>query len=191
MGLPTRADYFNLGAEEVVARSLARPPSQRIARDAIFTEGTDINVILASAAGMADEVTRHLALRCGALYLDSAEKNDLDRLVEDRFGPTVQRKQPAPALVPLQFSRPNPSGGSVILDRRTFCACLDRARLDSPSVILLRLEPGADVDETTRAIASHLPDDTVVWTRAELARHERRSSASGSLPADSNAFPKL
>jgi hypothetical protein len=115
MGLPTRADYFNLGAEEVISRSLARPPAQRISRDAIFTEGSDINLILASASAMADEVTRNLALRCGALYLDSAEGSDLDRLVNDRFGDQVERKQPAPALALLTFTRPNPAGGQVTL----------------------------------------------------------------------------
>lgn len=115
MGLPSRADYFNIGAEEVVSRSLARPPEQRISRDAIFTEGTDINLILASSSAMADEVTRNLALRCGALYLDSAEGAELDRLVNDRFGDQVERKQPAPALVPLTFTRPNPAGAQVTL----------------------------------------------------------------------------
>lgn len=116
MGLSTRADFFNIGAEETVSRSLARPPNQRISRDAVFTEGTDVNIILASASAMADEVIRNLALRCGALFLDSAEGEDLDRLVNDRFGPTVQRKQPAPALAVLQFQRPDPAGAAIILD---------------------------------------------------------------------------
>lgn len=115
MGLPTRATYFNLGAEEVIARSKARPPAQRISRDAVFTEGTDINIILASSSAMADETTRNVALRCGALFLDSAERVDLDRLVNDRFGTEVQRKQPAPALAVLEFQRPNPAGGVVEL----------------------------------------------------------------------------
>src|SRR5262245_31566882 len=115
MGLPTRADYFNIGAEEAIARSLARPPTQRIARDAVFTEGTDINIIIASASAMADEGTRHLAMECGAHFLDSAEGADLDRLVADRYGTAVQRKQPAPALVPLRFQRPNPSGAALSL----------------------------------------------------------------------------
>ncbi len=115
MGLPTRSDYFSLGREEIISRSLARPPAQRISREAIDTEGSDVNIILASASGMADEVTRHLAIQCGALYLDSAEGENLDRLVNDRFGTQVQRKQPAPALAVLQFSRPNPSGGAVSL----------------------------------------------------------------------------
>ena len=115
MGLPTRSDYFNIGAEETVSRSLARPPEQRISRDAIFTEGTDINLILGSSSAMADEVTRNLALRCGALYLDSAEGADLDRLVNDRFGDQVERKQPAPALALLTFTRPNPAGAQVTL----------------------------------------------------------------------------
>lgn len=115
MTLPTRADYFNIGANEVIARGEARPTNQRISRDAIFTEGTDINIILASSAAMADEATRHIALRCAALFLDSAEGDDLDRLVSDRFGTNVIRKQASQAVAPLQFTRPNPAGGAVAL----------------------------------------------------------------------------
>lgn len=116
MAFPTRADYFDIGADEVISRSLARPPQQRISEEAIRTEGSDINIILGSASAMADEVTRNLALRCGALYLDSAEGEDLDRRVNDQFGTQVQRKQPTPALAVLEFSRPNPSGGVVTLN---------------------------------------------------------------------------
>jgi uncharacterized phage protein gp47/JayE len=50
-----------------------------------------------------------------ALFLDSAEGEDLDRLVADRFSPTVVRKQPAPAVVLLEFTRPiPPSAGAAV-----------------------------------------------------------------------------
>ena len=108
VALPTRADYFQVGAQEVFARSVSRPRAQRLSPEAVFTEGTDINIIIAAASAMGDEATRHLAIRMAALYLDSAEGEDLDRLVADRFSPTVVRKQAAPAVVPLVFSRPSP-----------------------------------------------------------------------------------
>lgn len=113
--LPTREDYFQIGAQELIRRSANRPPNQRIAREAIFTEGTDINILMAVCSAMADEATRHLALRDAALFLDSSEDEDLDRLVADRFSPEIVRKQPSQALVTLVFSRPiPPSPGALV-----------------------------------------------------------------------------
>lgn len=106
--LPTREDYFQVGASEVIARSAQRPEQERISRAAIFAEGTDINIIIAACSAMADEATRQMAARLAALYLDSAEDEDLDRLVADRFSPEIARKQASPAAVTLQFSRPIP-----------------------------------------------------------------------------------
>jgi hypothetical protein len=115
MLVPTRADLFNIGAEEVISRALARPPDQRISREAITTEGTDINIILASCSGMANEIMRQVVAHCGAFFLDSAESRDLDRLVADRYAPDIVRKPPVAAVVPLTFSRPNPAGAFINL----------------------------------------------------------------------------
>lgn len=152
MGLPSRANYFDIGAEEIVSRSLARPPAQRISEEAIRTEGSDINIILASASGMADEVTRHLALRCGALYLDSAEREELDRLVNDRFGSQVQRKQPSPALAVLQFSRPNPSGGAVSLTIGTKVRTVRGTEFALTQVLAIPAGSTAPVDVQAQAV---------------------------------------
>ena len=113
--LPTREDYFQTGAREVFARGAARPRASRVSPQAVFTEGTDINIILAACSAMADEATRHMAMRIAALYLDGAEKEDLDRLVADRFSPTLVRKQASQAVVPCIFTRPiPPSAGAPI-----------------------------------------------------------------------------
>jgi uncharacterized phage protein gp47/JayE len=114
--LPTRAGLFSRGAEEILARSELRPPGQRFSREAIYTEGTDLNIILAAASAMGDEVTRALAERIAALYLDSAEGEDLDRLVTDRFSPTIVRKQPSSAVAVLSFSRSSGSFAGVSMN---------------------------------------------------------------------------
>lgn len=152
MGLPNRADYFRIGAEEVISRSLARPPAQRISAEAINTEGSDINLILASASGMADEVTRHLALRCGALYLDSAEGEELDRLIRDRFGDQVERKQPSPALAVPRFSRPNPSGGAVSLTIGTKIRTVRGTEFALTQVLAIPAGSTAPVDVQAQAV---------------------------------------
>lgn len=103
--LPTRADYFRIGGDEVLLRSEGRPPAQRISPSQVFTDGSDINVIIASASAMAEEVTRQLALRINALFLDGASGEDLDRLVGDRFSPTVVRRGATPALANVRLTR--------------------------------------------------------------------------------------
>lgn len=103
--LPTRADYFRIGADEVLIRSAARPPGQRLTSEQVFTEGSDINIVIASASALAEEITRQLAVRLAALFLDGATGEDLDRLVADRFSPTIVRKSATPALATVEFSR--------------------------------------------------------------------------------------
>jgi uncharacterized phage protein gp47/JayE len=105
--LPSRSDLFNIGTDEVLARSLARPPGQRIAREAVFIEGTDINLILGSASAMGDEIMRQLAQHCAALILDSSEGDDLSRLALDRTCNVVARKGSIPSVVTLAFGRTN------------------------------------------------------------------------------------
>lgn len=103
--LPTRADLFRIGADEVLLRSESRPAAQRISPSQVYTDGSDINVIIASASAMAEEVTRQLALRVNALFLDGATGEDLDRLVGDRFSPTIVRKSATPSLGTVQLTR--------------------------------------------------------------------------------------
>ncbi len=119
--LPTREDFFQIGAQEIIRRSAERSPGLRISREAIFTEGTDANIIVASQSAMADEAARHIAIRDAALFLDSAEGEDLDRLVADRYSPTVVRREAARAIVQATFSRSSPpsTGALVSFDTGT------------------------------------------------------------------------
>jgi uncharacterized phage protein gp47/JayE len=103
--LPTRATYFQIGETEVITRSAGKPPGQAMTVEAVRTDGSDANLIMASASGMADEVTRQLALRVGALFLDGAKGTDLDRLVADRWSPSIVRKEASPAVGEVVFFR--------------------------------------------------------------------------------------
>lgn len=109
--IPTRIDLFNIGADEILSRSAVRTPGQRINPDEIFTEGSDINIVTASASAMAEEVQRQMVLKIAALYLDTAEEEDLDRFVADRFSPDVVRKQASPAVAIVSLSR---AGGTLL-----------------------------------------------------------------------------
>lgn len=103
--LPTRAELFQIGADEVLARSAARPVGQRISEEEIRTEGSDINIAIASSSAMAEEVVRQTAEGLRDLLLDGAEDEALDRFIADRFSPTVVRKDASQALVTVSFSR--------------------------------------------------------------------------------------
>ncbi len=99
--LPTRADLFQVGADEFFARSEARPPGTRVSPEEVFTEGSDVNMLVAAAASMGEEVVSRTARRQAALLVRSAEREDLDRLVSDRFSPTLARLEASAALVDL------------------------------------------------------------------------------------------
>lgn len=103
--LPTRATYFKIGADEILRRSDLRPVGTRITPEVIYEDGSDANILVASSSAMADEATRQLSQRISALFLDGAFDEELDRLVADRFSPTIVRKAASPAIGVVQFTR--------------------------------------------------------------------------------------
>lgn len=102
---PNRAQLFQIGANEIISRGEARPPGSRANPEEIFTEGSDINNGLAAASAMGEEAIRHLAIRIGALFLGTAENEDLDRIVSDRFSTSVARLEASAALVDMSVTQ--------------------------------------------------------------------------------------
>ncbi len=102
--LPTRADLFQTGADELFARSEARPPGTRVSPEEVFTPGSDVNMLVAAASSMGEEVVARTVRRQSALLVRSAERTDLDRFVSDRFSPTLARLEASAALVDLVFT---------------------------------------------------------------------------------------
>jgi len=84
---------------------MTRPAGKRVTAAAVYTTGTNVNSALAGAAAMADEVMRHAAIRYGELFLDSAEGDALERVVTDHVEANLTRRQPSPAVVPLNIAR--------------------------------------------------------------------------------------
>lgn len=105
MDTPTRSEFFDIGAAEIRARSDARPPGFRVNPEMVFVEGTDLNIVNAAASAMAEEVMRQVVLRASALMLDNARGEDLDRLVADRFSPTIARKTASPSIGEVVVTR--------------------------------------------------------------------------------------
>lgn len=116
--LPTRTELFNIGADDLIARASARPGNRQASAEEIFTPGSDLNLLIAASSAMAEEIVRQLGRSAQDLTLDGAqdEGGALERFVADRFGTSVVRKQPAPALVTLQFSRTSIAAGAQIYE---------------------------------------------------------------------------
>lgn len=149
--LPTRADYFDIGGDEVLIRGAARPVNQRISPSEVLTEGSDINVIIASASAMAEEVTRQLALRIAALFLDSAANEDLDRLVGDRFSPTIVRKAATPAVGEVTFARSAGPLAAVVIPAGTVLRNIDGVEFETTALASLAAASTGPVTTTVRA----------------------------------------
>jgi uncharacterized phage protein gp47/JayE len=95
---------FEIGAEVIRQRAVRIDPAQ------IETDGSDVNIMLASEAAMAEEVMRQLALAEGRLLLDVASGEDLDRYAWDRY--QITRKGAAAALGTVEFSRVSATVGA-------------------------------------------------------------------------------
>lgn len=102
--LPSRLDLFAIGRDFVVQRARKIDPAQ------VDIEGSDVNVVVGSGSMVADQVIRQLGYRTGALLLDGAEDEDLDRLVFDRY--QITRNGASPAVVPVVITRPSNAAGA-------------------------------------------------------------------------------
>lgn len=101
MDFPNFTDYFRRGRNEALRRNRA------LALSAIERDGSDANILVASGAAMAEQVTAQLAVVESGLFLDSAKGQKLDRYVYDRYN--MLRKPAASAVGSVQFSLPTPN----------------------------------------------------------------------------------
>jgi uncharacterized phage protein gp47/JayE len=200
---PTRADLVAVAYDEIAARADEHPPGDRVSPDEVYTEGSDVNLMVAGQAAMSDELLRQLAVRIASLYLDSAEGEDLDRLVADRFSPTIVRKMASAAVVPVTFSRPSgpllaltlPVGQRVQSDTGVFYELLIAAPFAAggagPITVPARaLNAGvagnADIGTITTIVSP--PDSNLVVTNAEPAAGGDSTESDASLRARARDF---
>lgn len=115
--LPTFGDLFRIGRDEILSRNA------KISRDAVEREGMDANILMAGACAVADEVIGQLVTLSAGLYLDSAKKAALDRLVYDRYG--MVRKPAAAAIGSVQFRTTTSSAVTFTIPLNTYLATSD------------------------------------------------------------------
>lgn len=125
---PTFEDLFRVARDEMLSRNT------KLNRDVIEREGSDANVVAAAAAAVGDELVGQVTRVAKGLFLDSAEKECLDRLVFDRFN--ISRKDAAPALVSVEFTTTAPAPAAFAIpagtklgtsDGRSFVTSVDAA----------------------------------------------------------------
>jgi hypothetical protein len=93
---PSFQDLFRVARDEALTRA-----NSRVSRDAIEREGMDANILVATGCAAGDQVVGQLASLAAALFLDSAKKDKLDRLVFDRY--SLVRKSASASLGTVQF----------------------------------------------------------------------------------------
>jgi uncharacterized phage protein gp47/JayE len=116
MTLPTRDDLFNVAANEIIGRTQARNSGRQITPEQIYEPGSDVNLMLAGASVMGENVVRGAANSISNLTLDGASKDDLDRLVADKYSPALFRKQASPSRGTLTFTRSSYVAGAKDYD---------------------------------------------------------------------------
>lgn len=109
--LPSRRDLFEIGANVIRDRATRIDPAQ------IETDGSDVNIMLASEAAMTQEVVRQLGLSSSRLLLDGARGEFLDRYGWDRY--QIERKGASAAVGTVEFSRVSAAVGGGTIDDET------------------------------------------------------------------------
>lgn len=105
--LPTRADLYQIGRGYVLTRA------RRIDPGRVDVLGSDVNLFVGTQSVVAYSIIKQLAYRIGALLLDSALGDDLDRYAWDRY--QLPRKGASPALGTVRFYRSSfAAGGGTI-----------------------------------------------------------------------------
>lgn len=106
--LPVFSDLFDAGEREALTRPSAFNP--RIIR----VDGSDVNIAVAVAAAMADEVAQWGQAEFGGAFLSTSAqqgREELDRFVFDRF--QITRQEAQAAVVTLSFSRTGTAGFTI------------------------------------------------------------------------------
>jgi len=108
--LPSFSTLFRIGKTEALVRN------PRLSPEEIERDGSDLNILVAAPAAMADECIAQIASVRKDLYVGTAEGDALDRLITDRY-PDLIRKQAAPSYGYVTFSfSPAVSGAFSITD---------------------------------------------------------------------------
>jgi len=111
--LPSRPELFDVGRNEILTRAESHPYASRISPEAVDEKGSDINLIIAAASAMGEEVSRQASAELTDLTLDGATGGKLERWIADRYSTEIVRKSASPSVGELQFTRSSTALGAI------------------------------------------------------------------------------
>ena len=115
--LPTSQDLFRIARDEVLVGN------SNLARAVVERTGTDTNALVAAGVGIGDAVVGQLGKAVADLYLASARKAGLDRLIFDRY--RYARKPAAPAVGQVQFTTSGAAAATFAIPIGTTLSTVD------------------------------------------------------------------
>ena len=98
---PSVADFVEIGIRAIIA-----VPGTRLTEEAVRNPGSTANILITSAALMAERVAQDVSEVESGLLIDTAEGSQLDRLAFDAPY-NVVRRAASPAVLIARFTRPN------------------------------------------------------------------------------------
>ena len=101
--LPSRLDLYAIGRQYLLSKATAIEPAK------VDVDGSNSNIFVGSTSVMIDAVVRQLGYSINRLFLDGAEREDLDRLVWDRY--QELRKGASAAVGSCRLYRATTDGG--------------------------------------------------------------------------------
>lgn len=101
---PNQKDLARIARDEILSKN------GRLTLRAVERDGADANLLLAGASAMGDEVIGQVVDVAASQYLDSAEREKLDRYVFDRYG--MVRKEASPSLGSVEFYTTAPAAAT-------------------------------------------------------------------------------
>jgi uncharacterized phage protein gp47/JayE len=114
---PTFQDLFRVARDEVLSRNAS------LRRNIVERPGSDANALTAASAATGDEVVGQLIRVQAGLFLDTARREKLDRLVFDRY--QLKRKPAGPALGEVEVTSVTPAPIAFAIDAGTRFRTLD------------------------------------------------------------------
>lgn len=144
-------DFPNFQTLFQIARNEALVRNPQLSRDAIEREGSDANILIASACAAADEVVGQLTAVSAGLFLDSANGDALDRLLFDRYGLT--RKVAAAAIGSVSFTTTAATAAPFVIPANTKLSTSDGLNFETIEAALF---PGSSTGPIYVAVRSLL-----------------------------------
>ncbi len=170
---PTFEQLFRVARDEIVQSNA------KLNAAAVDRAGTDVNALVAAIAAVGDQVVAQLASTSASLFLDSAEGDDLDRLVFDRFA--IVRTPASVGQGTVALTTTSPTAAAFAIPVGTVFSTVDGTQYESVAAVTFPVASTGPVNVAVRSLLAGLDQQASVGTITSIV-----SLISGA-PADLSA----